>query len=238
VIVAALAADLLFALCMLASALSLVLRFRRAGGEERQQVKWIAFASSVVVIVTVITMAATLLSPAAAWFAGNTPVWLSLMQYSAQASLTAVPIAVGFAVLKYRLYDIDIIINRALVYGPLTATLVLVYFGGLFVLQSVFRALTGQESTIAIVASTLAIVALFVPLRRRVQSFVDRRFYRRKYDAAKTLASFSVRHRQETDLGTLSDDLVRVVSETLQPVHASLWLRPEVPPRDEQADLP
>jgi fumarate reductase subunit C len=129
VIVAALAADLLFALCILASALSLVLRFRRAGEEERQQVKWIAFASSVVVIVTVITMAATLLSPAAAWFAGNTPVWLSLMQYSAQASLTAVPIAVGFAVLKYRLYDIDIIINRALVYGPLTATPALVYFG-------------------------------------------------------------------------------------------------------------
>jgi hypothetical protein len=111
-------------------------------------------------------------------------------------------------------------------------------FRGLFVLQSVFRALTGQESTIAIVASTLAIVALFVPLRRRVQSFVDHRFYRRKYDAAKTLPSFSVRLRQETDLGMLSDDLVRVVSETLQPAPASLWLRPEVPPRDEQADLP
>jgi hypothetical protein len=120
----------------------------------------------------------------------------------------------------------------------LASALALVYFGGVVVLQSVFRALTGQESTIAIVASTLAIVALFVSLRRRGQSFVDRRFYRRKYDAAKTLASFSVRLREETDLGTLSDDLVRVVSETLQPAHASLWLRPEVPPRDEQADLP
>jgi hypothetical protein len=120
----------------------------------------------------------------------------------------------------------------------LASALALVYFGGVVVLQSVFRALTGQESTIAIVASTLAIVALFVSLRRRGQSFVDRRFYRRKYDAAKTLASFSVRLREETDLGTLSDDLVRVVSETLQPAPASLWLRPEVPPRDEQADLP
>jgi hypothetical protein len=120
----------------------------------------------------------------------------------------------------------------------LASALALVYFGGVVVLQSVFRALTGQESTIAIVASTLAIVALFVSLRRWGQSFVDRRVYRRKYDAAKTLASFSVRLREETDLGTLSDDLVRVVSETLQPAHASLWLRPEVPPRDEQADLP
>jgi hypothetical protein len=132
---------------------------------------------------------------------------------------------VGIAVLKYRLYEIDIIINRALVYGPLTATLVALYFGGIVVLQRLFVLLTGQQSTLAVVASTLLIAPLFTPLRRRIQSFIDRRFYRRKYDARKTLEAFSAKLRDETDLDRLGVDLVEIVSETMQPAHASLWLR-------------
>src|SRR5215203_6206798 len=132
-------------------------------------------------------MVASLLSPAETWFAGGSPAWLTLLQSGALLSLTTIPLAVGFAVLRYRLYEIDILINRALVYGPLSAMLALIYVGGVVGMQAVFRAITGQESTLAVVASTLAIAALFNPLRRRVQALVDRRFYRRKYDAAKTL---------------------------------------------------
>jgi hypothetical protein len=141
-------------------------------------------------------------------------------------SFAGIPIAIGFAVLKYRLYDIDVIINRALVYGPLSAMLALIYVGGVVGMQAVFRAITGQESTLAVVASTLAIAALFNPLRRRVQALVDRRFYRRKYDAAKTLATFNSRLREETDLDSLGEQVLGVVRETMQPEHASLWLRP------------
>ncbi len=117
--------------------------------------------------------------------------------------------------LKYRLYDIDIIINRAVVYGPLTATLVALYFGGIVVLQRFFVLLSGQQSTLAVVASTLLIAALFIPLRRRIQSFIDRRFYRRKYDARKTLEAFSTRLRDKTDLQALSNEVVGVVRETM-----------------------
>jgi hypothetical protein len=217
----------LLPLCMLASALSLVLRFRRSRGEERQQIKWIAFAASVVVIVYLIAMVASLLSAAETWFAGGSPAWLSLLQTAALLSLTAVPIAVGFAVLSYRLYDIDLLINRALVYGSLTATLALVYVGGVVVVQVMVRAVSAQESSLAVVASTLAIAALFSPLRRRVQELVDRRFYRRKYDAAKTLEAFAARLREETDLKTLTEEVTSVVRVTMQPAHVSLWLRPD-----------
>jgi hypothetical protein len=154
------------------------------------------------------------------------PLWLALIQNAVLMSYAGVPIAVGFAVLRYRLYDIDIIINRTLVYGSLTAMLVAVYVGGVVGLQALLRLLSGQESTLAVVASTLAIAALFNPLRRRVQAFVDRRFYRNKYDARKTLEAFSDKLRDETDLQTLSGDLVRVVTETMQPAHVSLWVRP------------
>jgi hypothetical protein len=159
--------------------------------------------------------------------------WLNLLTYVVLSSFTIVPIAVGFAVLKYRLYEIDIIINRTLVYGTLTATLVALYFGGIVLLQRVFVALTGERSTLAVVASTLLIAALFNPLRRRIQSFIDRRFYRRKYDAAKTLEAFSAKLRDETDLEALNNELVGVVRETMQPVHISLWLRPDTSPKKE-----
>ncbi len=216
----------LLPLCMLASALSLVLRYRRSGGEERQQIKWMAFAASVVVVLYAIAMIASFVFPEESWTTAGSVWWLNLLTYAVLSSFTLVPIAVGIAVLKYRLYDIDVVINRTLVYGTLTATLALVYLGGVVSLQRVFVLLTGQGSQLAIVASTLAIAALFNPLRRRVQAFVDRRFFRRKYDAAKTLEAFSVRLREETDLGTLSEDLVGVVRETMQPAHVSLWLRP------------
>jgi hypothetical protein len=226
---------LLLPLCMLASALSLVLRYRRSGGEEREQIKWIAYTASVVGLLYLIAMVSSL-TFSGPWGAAGTPLWLGLLQQAALVSFTAVPIAVGFAVLKYRLYDIDVVINRTLVYGSLTATLVALYFGGIVVLQRFFVALTGEKSTLAVVASTLVIAALFNPLRRRNQSFIDRRFYRRKYDAAKTLEAFSAKLRDETDLGALSDDLVGVVSETMQPAHVSLWLRPNTDSKSQQAE--
>jgi hypothetical protein len=220
---------------MLASALSLVLRYRRSGGEEREQIKWIALAASVVGLVYLIAMVSSL-TYSGPWGGAGTPLWLGLLQDGSLVSFTAVPIAVGFAVLKYRLYDIDLIINRTLVYGSLSATLIILYFGGIVVLQRIFVLLTGQQSTLAVVASTLAIAALFVPLRRRVQGFVDRRFYRRKYDARKTLETFSLRLRDETDLEALNNDLVSVVRETMQPSHVSVWLRSETAPKGEQSE--
>jgi hypothetical protein len=226
----------LLPLCMLASALSLVLRYRHSSGEERQQIKWIAFAASVVVVLYAIAMIASFFFPADSWTTAGSVWWLNLLTYAVLSSFALVPMAVGIAVLKYRLYEIDIIINRALVYGSLTATLVALYFGGIVVSQRVFVALTGEQSTLAVVASTLLIAALFTPLRRRIQGFIDRSFYRRKYDAAKTLEGFAMKLRDETDLEALSDDLVGVVRETMQPAHVSLWLRPEASPKGAQAD--
>jgi hypothetical protein len=216
----------LLPLCILASAVSLVLRYRRAGTEVREQIKWVAFAALFVGVQFVIDIGASLLLvPMTA--SGREPAWLALLDQVGFIMFAGVPIAVGIAVLKYRLYDIDVIINRALVYGSLTATLVALYFGGILVLQRLFVALTGQQSTLAVVASTLAIAALFNPLRRRIQGFVDRRFYRRKYDASKTLETFSAKLRDATDLEALSGDLKAVVGETMQPEHVSLWLRPD-----------
>jgi len=164
-------------------------------------------------------------------------VWLGWIGYAlVLIGLVGIPIAMGIAVTRYRLYEIDLIINRTLVYGSLTALLVLVYFGGVTATQAIFRTLTGQGSTLAVVLSTLVIAALFMPLRRRIQSFIDRRFYRRKYDAAKTLETFSAKLRDETDLDALSDDLVGVVRETMQPAHVSLWLRPDTVSKDQQSD--
>jgi hypothetical protein len=225
----------LLPLCMLASALSLVLRYRHSRGDERQQIKWIAFAAALVALTYLIAMVASFIHPSEAWTTVGSVWWLNLLTIAALLSFLTIPIALGFAVLKYRLYDIDLIINRALVYGTLTAMLALVYVGGVVGLQSAFRALTGQESTLAVVASTLTIAALFGPLRRRVQGFVDRRFYRRKYDARKTLEGFSAKLREETDLNALNHELVRIVSVTMQPAHAGLWLRSETAQKAERA---
>ena len=226
---AAMVIILLLPLCMLASAVSLVLRYRRSGGEERQQIKWIAFAASVVGVVYLVAMGTSVMFPLGAWFAAGSPLWLDLLAYAALLSFAGLPIAVGFAVLKYRLYNIDLLINRTLVYVSLTAMLAVVYFGGVAATQAIFRALTGHEEQpqLAIVVSTLVIAALFNPLRRRIQSFIDRRFYRRKYDARKTLETFSAKLRDETDLDALNSELVGVVRETMQPSHISLWLRPD-----------
>jgi hypothetical protein len=223
----------LLPLCILASAVSLVLRYLRAGSEVREQIKWVAFAALFVGVQFVIDVGASvLLVPTTA--SGREPPWLALLDQVGFIMFAGVPIAVGIAVLKYRLYDIDVIINRALVYGSLTATLVALYFGGIVMLQRLFVALTGQQSTLAVVASTLAIAALFNPLRRRIQGIVDRRFYRRKYDASKTLEAFSARLRDATDLESLSGDLKAVVGETMQPAHISLWLRPVTAPRGSE----
>jgi hypothetical protein len=164
-------------------------------------------------------------------------VWIGGVGYAlVLIGLAGMPIAMGIAITRYRLYEIDLLINRTLVYGSLTAVLVALYFVGIVVLQRLFVALTGERSTLAVVVSTLAIAALFTSLRRRIQSFIDRRFYRRKYDARKTLQAFSVTLRDETDLDALSDDLVGVVRETMQPAHVSVWLRPDTTPKGEQAD--
>jgi len=163
--------------------------------------------------------------------------WLHMVGYvAALVGIVGVPTAVGIAITRYRLYEIDLIINRTLVYGSLTVTLIALYFGVIVVSQRAFVLLTGERSTLAVVASTLLIAALFTPLRRLIQGFIDRRFYRSKYDARKTLEAFSAQLRNETDLEALSDDLVGVVRETMQPAHVSLWLRPETPRNGEQAD--
>lgn len=203
---------------LLISAVSVIMRFRRSRGEERQQLKWLVYAGALTFVVTITA------SPAAPF---NVPEAIDLVFGSlALLALPSIPVAVGIAILKHRLYDIDLVINRTLVYGVLTVTLVTVYVSGVVGLQYLFRTLTGQESQLAVVASTLAIAALFGPLRRRIQAFIDRRFYRKKYDASKTLAAFGAKLRDETDLHTLSEDLVGVVRETMQPTHVSLWLRP------------
>jgi hypothetical protein len=224
----------LLPLCMFASAVSLVMRYRRSRGDVRQQIKWIAFAASVVALTYLIAMVASLIHPSEAWLTAGSVLWLNLLTIAALVSFVTIPIAVGFAVLKYRLYDVDVIINRALVYFPLTAMLALIYVGGVVGIQAVFHVITGQESTLAVVASTLAIAALFNPLRRRIQGFVDRRFYRSKYDTRKTLEAFSARLRDETDLEALNEHLVGVVSDTMKPAHVSLWLRPDTAPQRQQ----
>jgi hypothetical protein len=215
---------------IVAAALSVFLRLRRAVGVERQQIKWFAYAAAASIIATSIAY----IIPGVI----DTTLWFERMGFALNiAFIPAIPIAIGIAILRHRLYDVDLLINRTLVYGSLTATLALVYAGSVVGLQAVLRALMGQESTLAVVAVTLAIAALFGPLRRRVQAIVDRRFYRRKYDAAKTLEGFSTRLRDETDLDALNDDLVGVVRETMQPAHASLWLRPDTASRQGvQAD--
>jgi hypothetical protein len=212
-----------------AGGISLVVRFRRARGVERQQLKWFAFSG--VVFCAVFAIGPVLWSlPESAG-----PGWVWPVLFLAGSS--TIPVSVGIAILRYRLYEIDIIINRTLVYGSLTAMVIALYFGAIVVLQRVFILLTGGKSTLAVVASTLLIAALFNPLRRRIQSFIDRRFYRRKYDARKTLEDFSAKLRDETNLEALNSELEGVVRQTMQPQHVSLWLRSDTASKkSEQKD--
>jgi hypothetical protein len=207
-------------LLVVAAGFSPFTRLRRAGGVERQQIKWFAYAA-----------AATLSGVVLASMIPNsvdTPPWFEWTGYALLIATTpAIPVSIGIAILRYRLYDIDLIINRILVYGALSVTLALLYFSGVTLTQITFRVITGQEQQpqLVIVASTLMIAVLFNPLRHRMQEFRDQRFYRRKYDAAKTLEQFSSKLRDETDLNALSGDILAVVRETMQPEHISLWLR-------------
>jgi hypothetical protein len=211
-------------------------RYRYVSGPaERRQTKWVVFG-------TLAAGTGFLITVGSFFFTASEGIMqVSYVTLAQEAGISLfmllIPLSIGVAVLRSRLFDIDMIINRTLVYGSLTVTLALVYVGGVVSLQYVLGALTGQGSTLAVVASTLAISALFNPLRRRVQAFVDRRFYRRKYDATKTLESFGSRLREETDLDALSNDVVGVVSTTMQPAHVSLWLRPDPEPKARSAAL-
>jgi hypothetical protein len=209
---------------LVASVAAVVLRWRRGTDQERQQLKWLVYVAALPVVAGLAVLAV-----GQVWDYAYVPAILLAV---AGVGL-GIPVAIGIAVLKYRLYDIDRIINRTLVYGALSALLAVGYFATIMVLQGIgslvlqapFRAFLGQESALATVAATLAMAALFNPLRRRIQSFIDRRFYRKNYDARKTLEAFSAQLRNETDLEALGDDLVGVVRETMQPAHVSLWLR-------------
>jgi hypothetical protein len=200
---------------------------------ERQQTKWVVFGFVMAVIGTAVTiLIARVFSSLQPGTLGDLVVTATL-----KGLLLLIPLSFAIAILRYHLWDIDIIINRTLVYGVLTAMLSALYFGVVTTMQAIYRALTDrvEQPQLAIVVSTLVIAALFNPLRRRIQSFIDRRFYRRKYDARKTLEAFSAKLRDETDLDALSDDLVVAVRETMQPAHVSLWLRPDTTPKEDEA---
>jgi len=208
--------------------LAQVYRYRRVSGAvERQQTKWVVFGATALVVLLIGFLSPLLFFPAL-----DRPGMVSLsfnligLTVGGSFGFLLIPLSIGAAILRYRLYDIDVIINRALVYGSLTLMLALTYLGSVALLQYVFRSLTGQETQLTIVASTLAIAALFQPLRRRLQNVIDRRFYRRKYDAAKTLEAFSDRLRHKSDLEQLNAELLSLVGETMQPAHVSLWLKP------------
>ena len=203
--------------CVIACIVSVVIRFRRAKGDERQQLKWLAYGtimSLLILVVIIILMVSNVYSG----FVPNLVFYLPVLIFS---------ISVGMAILRYRLYNIDIIINRTLVYGTLTILLALVYVGLVISLGSFVHLFTGQvgQSPLIVVASTLAIAALVQPLRRRLQIIIDRRFYRRKYDASKVVEAFSATLRNEVDLNQLREHLLTVVQDTMQPSHVSLWLR-------------
>jgi hypothetical protein len=203
-------------LLMLVSVASMVVRFRRARGVERQQLKWFTYAAVLSVLLFLIFILTGLDTRAP-----------SLLGYVIAALwLMAIPVAIGVAVLRYHLFDIDRLINRTLVYGLLTATLGLAYAGAVLILGQVFGGVTQDPPSWAVAGATLAVAALFQPARRRIQAVVDRRFNRRKYDAAKTVEAFSTRLRDQVDLDTLSAELLAVLDQTVQPAKASLWLRP------------
>jgi hypothetical protein len=199
-------------------------RYRRVSSPlQRQQTKWVVFGLAVPITVDVIGSVLYLMFPVLASPGSLYPLAFNVVSFLLPLFL---PLAFGFAMLRYRLWDIDVLINRALVYGALTVILTAVYVGLVIGLQALLRGIISQDNSVAIVISTLAIAALFQPLRRRIQRLIDRRFYRSKYDATKTVAAFSTTLRQEVDLDQLREQLLAVVQETMQPTHVSLWLRP------------
>jgi hypothetical protein len=210
--------NIVFQVCLGVQFLALLARWRRSGPVERLQLKWVVYS---------VTLTATTALVVEVVLANLVPMLYVPGTFVFSIVVLVIPAGIGVAMLRYRLYDIDAVINLTLVYAVLSATLAVVYFGGIVLLQRIFAGFTGHEELpqLAIVASTLVIAALFNPLRRRIQSFIDRRFYRSKYDARQTLESFGSRLRQETNLDTLGGDLVALVRETMQPVHVSLWLR-------------
>lgn len=209
--------DTLLPLAGLLAVISLFIRFRRAGRQERQQMKWFIFAVSMFPVLFFFSQLVQALDDSEEEYLGF---------FVIVAGLLFVPVSMGIGILKHRLYDIDLVVNRALVYTALTGILAATYLGVVVLLQGLLQPIT-RESDLAVAGSTIAVAALFRPLRGSVQTFIDRRFYRRKYDAAETLTRFSTRLRDEIELDALSKDLIGVVSETVQPVHASLWLRTE-----------
>jgi hypothetical protein len=202
----------------LASAVSVVLRFRRASGVARLQLKWLIYAAGLILF-TVFVVGGLISA-----LVGGGDDADNLTNGATSIALASYPVALGVAILRHRLYDIDVVINRTLVYGALTATLAAVYVGSVLLLQLALDSVT-SGSSLAVAISTLGVAALFRPARTRIQATVDRRFYRRKYDAARTLEEFSARLREQVDLDALGGELHRVVAETMQPAHVSLWLR-------------
>jgi hypothetical protein len=212
-------------LTLLAAMVSVFIRWRHGGGTERRQLKWFVYAVAVIA-------AAVLGGAVSGYVSGVSYPTVLIVTVAIGGFTVGIPLAISIAILRYRLYDIDLLINRTLVYGVLTAVLVLVYLGSVVALRGLLFGFTGSSSQLTIVVSTLAAAALFNPLRRRIQLFIDRRFYRRKYDAGKTIEAFSSKLRDETNLQALDDALVEVVRETMQPEHISLWRRPDTSTQD------
>ncbi|MBA3350687.1 MAG: hypothetical protein H0T12_09060 [Actinobacteria bacterium] len=201
-------------------AVALIARFRRSRGQDRLQLKWLAAGAGATASLYFITVVPSLLLD----LGSGEPLWLRVLSQISVYSFVLIPVAIGMAILKHRLYDIDVIINRTLVYGALTAALTLAYVLAVTILQALLRPFAGK-SQLAVAGSTLAVATLFRPARARIQTFIDRRFYRRKYDAGRTLEAFSARLRDEIDLDALTGELVGLVGDVMQPSHASLWLR-------------
>jgi MFS family permease len=202
-------------LLTLICAAALIVRYRRSRGVEREQIKWLFYATGLFTVVYI----------SGFYFSESWTNVRNIFNVFFLFAIVSIPVAIAIAILRFRLYDIDIIIRRTLVYGALTALLALVYFGSILLLQTLFTAVSGQQSAVAIVISTLVIAALFNPLRRRVQDFIDRRFFRRKYDATQTLEQFAITARDEVNLDALNAELVRVVEETMRPERVTLWLK-------------
>ncbi len=201
---------------------SQVYRFRAVSTPvERQQTKWVVLGVGTGLASFIVLVGASIVLPPSF----SRSIWAVILPQGAMyAFMLLIPLSIALAVLRYNLWEADALINRTLVYGSLTLSLVALYFGGVILLQSLFRAVTGQSSDLAIAVATLTVAALFNPWRRRLQSFIDRRFYRRKYDATRTLTSFTSRLREESDLGRLTDEMVTVIAQTVQPASVSVWL--------------